>query len=212
MYRIIGADGKEYGPITGEQVRLWIAEGRANAQTRVQSENSTEWQPISAFPEFAAALNPVPPSSGTISSDPGREAALRAVQGPAKGLLVTAITGFFVVAIEFVTNVASILHPQAMVPPPGLDPMQQQWFDALQGFAGFIGVAGIVQCVIGAIVGVVVLLGASKMQRLESYGLVYAACLLALVPCVSPCCCLGLPLGIWALVVLNKPEVKSYFR
>ncbi len=38
MYKIIGADGKEYGPVTSEQVRQWITEGRANAQTKVQPE------------------------------------------------------------------------------------------------------------------------------------------------------------------------------
>jgi hypothetical protein len=32
------------------------------------------------------------------------------------------------------------------------------------------------------------------------------------VPCISPCCLVGLPIGIWALVVLNKPEVKSSFH
>jgi len=31
VYKIIGADGKEYGPITAEQLRRWIAEGLAIA-------------------------------------------------------------------------------------------------------------------------------------------------------------------------------------
>ena len=35
MYKIIGADGNEYGPITTEQLRQWLAEGRVNAQTKV---------------------------------------------------------------------------------------------------------------------------------------------------------------------------------
>jgi hypothetical protein len=36
------------------------------------------------------------------------------------------------------------------------------------------------------------------------------ASVVAMLPC--QCCCLfGLPFGIWALVVLNKPEVKSHF-
>jgi uncharacterized membrane protein len=56
MYKIIGGDGKEYGPISAEQVRQWIAEGRANAQTPVQAAGSTEWKPLSSFPEFADAL------------------------------------------------------------------------------------------------------------------------------------------------------------
>lgn len=39
-----------------------------------------------------------------------------------------------------------------------------------------------------------------------------AVSILSMVPCVSPCCLLGLPVGIWALVVLNTPEVKQAFR
>jgi hypothetical protein len=56
MYKIIGADQKEYGPITAEQLRQWIAEGRANAQTMIQAEGQTDWRPLSSFPEFAAIL------------------------------------------------------------------------------------------------------------------------------------------------------------
>ena len=53
MYRIIGADGNEYGPVTAEQLRQWIVEGRANAQTKIQTEGSTEWKALADFPEFA---------------------------------------------------------------------------------------------------------------------------------------------------------------
>ena len=60
MYRILGGDQKEYGPVTAAQVREWIAQRRANAQTMVQAEGSGEWKPLSAFPEFASTLN-VPP-------------------------------------------------------------------------------------------------------------------------------------------------------
>jgi hypothetical protein len=53
MYKILGIDGHEYGPVTAEQLRQWIREGRANAQTKAQAEGATEWKPIFAFPEFA---------------------------------------------------------------------------------------------------------------------------------------------------------------
>lgn len=56
MYKIIGADGKEYGPVTAEQLRLWIREGRANAQTRAQSEGSTDWRSLADFVEFQPSL------------------------------------------------------------------------------------------------------------------------------------------------------------
>ena len=56
MYRIIGGDQKEYGPVAAEELRRWIAEGRLSGQSLVQAEGSSEWKPLSAFPEFADAL------------------------------------------------------------------------------------------------------------------------------------------------------------
>lgn len=56
MYKIIGGDGNEYGPVSAEQVHQWIAEGRANTQTKARREGETEWKPLAAFPEFANAL------------------------------------------------------------------------------------------------------------------------------------------------------------
>jgi hypothetical protein len=62
MYKIIGADQKEYGPITADQLRQWISEGRVNAQTRVQVGEAAEWKPMAELPEFAAILpRPAPP-------------------------------------------------------------------------------------------------------------------------------------------------------
>ncbi len=58
MYRIIGKDGQQYGLVTAEQLRAWIAENRANAQTLAQTEGSQDWKPLGSFPEFAADLKP----------------------------------------------------------------------------------------------------------------------------------------------------------
>ncbi len=62
-YRIIGADGREYGPVTADQVRGWIAQGRANGQTRVRFETSTEWKLLSELPEFGDALGGPAPAA-----------------------------------------------------------------------------------------------------------------------------------------------------
>jgi len=56
MYRIVGADGKEYGPISADVLRQWIAQGRANAQTRARLEGTTDWKLLTEFPYFAADL------------------------------------------------------------------------------------------------------------------------------------------------------------
>ncbi len=69
---------------------------------------------------------------------------------------------------------------------------------------------GIVGPIIALLANGFVLFGALKMKGLESYGLGMAAAIVALIPC-CPCGCIGIPVGIWSLVVLNKPEVKSAF-
>jgi hypothetical protein len=58
-----------------------------------------------------------------------------------------------------------------------------------------------------------VVIGAYKMYRLETWGLAVAAACVAVFPCTSPCCCcLGLPVGVWALIVLMDPKVQDAFR
>ena len=56
MYKIIGADGREYGPIAAEVLRQWIAEGRANAQTKVLVEGTNEWKRLEELPEFSPGV------------------------------------------------------------------------------------------------------------------------------------------------------------
>ena len=56
MYKIIGGDRKEYGPIIADDLRRWIAEGRLSGESLVQAEGSGEWKLLSAFPEFADVL------------------------------------------------------------------------------------------------------------------------------------------------------------
>ncbi len=63
MYKIIGADGKEYGPINLDQLREWMRQGRVGMQTQVRPEAGGDWRPLSACPELnpATALPPLPP-------------------------------------------------------------------------------------------------------------------------------------------------------
>ena len=72
MYTIIGGDQQPYGPVSAEDVRRWIAEGRANAQTLALAEGATEWKPLSAFPEFANLLGGVSPAAAAPGAGPAR--------------------------------------------------------------------------------------------------------------------------------------------
>ena len=75
MFKMIGGDGREYGPVSAEQLREWIADSRANGQTLVQPEGSTEWRPLSSFPEFAESLRPGVVASA-LAEDAGSTAEL----------------------------------------------------------------------------------------------------------------------------------------
>lgn len=209
-YLIIGGDGKEYGPVTDADVRQWIAEGRLNAQTMAKGEGDAEMRPLSAFPEFATVLaagapTTIAPLSGSPVSG-GREEALRLLNGPIIGLKVTAIIGLVAVAFALVINITTLMGIHLIPQQPMPDPQMQKLMNSIGGGLG------IVQDIVGGVIGIVILLGTGKMKRLESYQYAMMTAILAMVPCLSPCCFLGLPFGIWALVVLNKPEVKSHFQ
>jgi hypothetical protein len=73
MYKIIGADGKEYGPITPEVLRQWIAEGRADARTRVLAEGATQWQALGEAPELSGLLAAAPTRVLAGAAMPGVE-------------------------------------------------------------------------------------------------------------------------------------------
>jgi len=54
--------------------------------------------------------------------------------------------------------------------------------------------------------------GGIQMRQLKMFGLAVTSAILVMIPCFTSCCCIpGLVGGIWALVVLMKPEVKSAF-
>jgi hypothetical protein len=65
MYKIARADGKEYGPVGIEQMRRWRAEGRINAQTRVQEAGATAWKTAADFPELGFAPTAGVPGPGS---------------------------------------------------------------------------------------------------------------------------------------------------
>jgi len=67
------------------------------------------------------------------------------------------------------------------------------------------GIIGIIY----AVVGLLTFVGAQRMMRLQSYGLAVAAGVLQFIPSLGSL--LGLPIGIWALVVLTRHEVHAAF-
>jgi hypothetical protein len=70
-YRVVGSDGKEYGPVTADQIRQWIVERRLMSNSLLQTPDSTGWRPLTMFPEFTttlASVAPMPLSSATAAT------------------------------------------------------------------------------------------------------------------------------------------------
>ena len=61
MYKIIGNDGKTYGPVTAEQIREWIAQGRVENRTAVLPAGAAEFTFLGLLPEFAPHFAGPPP-------------------------------------------------------------------------------------------------------------------------------------------------------
>ena len=95
MYKIIGADGREYGPVTADQLRQWLATGRANQQTKVQREGDTAWKTVAEFIEFAGAPSApgLPPMTGQAVVDQQQMMKNRASNKLAAGICGVLIGG-----------------------------------------------------------------------------------------------------------------------
>jgi hypothetical protein len=134
------------------------------------------------------------------------EVALSAVKGPAISLLVT---GVLAILFGFLGGLYLLALPSAL---QQINPQLQQMNPQLGAPPPanvFVGYA-IGNMVGGLIWGGLVIAGAICMLRLRLYPLAMTGTIVGMVPC-SSCCLLGLPMGIWALVVLNRPEVKDAF-
>ena len=75
IYKIIGDNGHEYGPVTDEQIRQWIIQGRIERQTPVFVDGAKDWNFIGLLPEFSSyfptigAPPPItPPTRGVFSA------------------------------------------------------------------------------------------------------------------------------------------------
>jgi len=218
MFKIIGADGKEYGPVTVDQVKEWIRAGRANHGTMAQQAGDMGWKPLGQYAEFAdlpGAKPPIvtpgpadiapPPDVASGADSAARARAVQMVNGSAIGLIIAMVLGIAMNALVVVFQLLGVSWEQ---PPPMMTPEAERMYHLFHQFGGTLGV---VAGVISIAIGLFVLFGALKMQKLSNHGLAMATAIVAMIPCFSPCCLLGLPFGIWALVVLNKPEVRSQF-
>lgn len=60
-YTIVGNDGKQYGPISAEEIRAWHRQARVDSRTPVFVTGAADWTFLGLLPEFAAEFTSPPP-------------------------------------------------------------------------------------------------------------------------------------------------------
>ncbi len=132
-----------------------------------------------------------------------RERARAAMQGPAIGLLVVSIIS--VVSLMLTLPIDVLLL----------------WVGTNEGRLGGLEIDSTkaMQIVIRMIWSVAILAasgyciyGAWQMKSLKRFTHARNAAIVAVIPCLGPCCLLGIPFGAWALGIMARPEVQSRFE
>jgi len=129
----------------------------------------------------------------------GKNAAIAAVKGPAIGLMVVS-------AISALLLLVTIPFDVLLLVTGGFGP-----FNVEEGEATSIAIRTVWGIAIFA-ASVFSFWGGLQMQKLKNYDLARNAAIVASIPCLGPCCLLGIPFGIWAIVTLGCPEVRSAFE
>lgn len=141
-------------------------------------------------------------TSTGMSQKPTPDAASR-LKIPAIALLVLAPIAIIFMTADFGFRVYNLMNGDipVIIDQPG----------ATQGavIGAYIG-AGV--DVLAIVCQIVVIIGAIGMLKVKSYNMAMTASVISVVPCLSACCVVGMPFGIWAIVILNDSTVKAAFR
>ena len=230
MYYIQGADQKEYGPVSSDQLRQWISENRLNRFSPARADGESLWKTLGDFPEFAdvlgASASPTaatPPSappavsaahaspygSGFRPSTPGISESVidEKIKVPAIGIITTGALGALLSLTGVITTLSGSNKNTEI--PPGLPP---EAADLLKSYLLAMEPFNLPLNLLALILSALTLMAGIKMLHRRSYGLVMAGVIVGMIPCLSGCCCTGLPFGIWALVVLSNAEVRKSFH
>lgn len=133
---------------------------------------------------------------------------------PAIGLVVYGALAALVQAASLVNELLGNPLQQRLIEFLNERGIETPGFDPASFSGGMLfGASLFMSIVMGALtlaLALFTLWGGLQMLRRRHHAACLAAAIAACLPC-GACCCLGLPLGIWALVVLNRPDVRAAF-
>ena len=131
-----------------------------------------------------------------------REGANRLVTPPAVCLLITGILGVLANCLRAVVVLTGGGQPPGADVPDFMRKAMEMVTPEMV----------LISSIVFGSVSLVIVLGAVQMLRRRMYGLAIASSILAMINIECLCCVFGLPVGIWSLAVLLKPEVRSVFQ
>jgi hypothetical protein len=208
-------NGQQTGPVTEAQLDELARAGTIKSDTLVWAEGMANWLPYSQARGAGVQGQPpiITPMQGGFSGmqASSTDVAKRMVQGPAIGLIVSgalgALIGLANLAQSFMAGAGQQAELQKAM--SELPPEFQHWGVMIEKMTGPMGMVFVV---IGLLISVFTIFAGVQMQRLRNFWMPMTASILGILSCFSGCCCVSLPIGIWAIVVLMKPEVKAAFE
>ncbi len=144
------------------------------------------------------------------------ERAKAKIKTPAIVLLVVGVLGFLV-TLASIPSLFTMDQQFAQVQDqwdkdPNLKPEQKKEMkQMLNTYKDVAQVVLPISITFSLITGAVTIFGSVRIMQLKGKWMGVAGSILSMFPIASGCCCLGLPVGIWVLIALGKPEVKAGF-
>jgi tRNA A-37 threonylcarbamoyl transferase component Bud32 len=168
-----------------DEVVLHALEKEPERRYQQASQVKTDVETIARTEGAGAPAVPEPGRVPPRVEPTAAESAWRQVKGPAIGLIITAILNWVAIPLFLLVSVFVV---SASGSPP-------RWVLLVPPLA--------------LVLSSVILVAGLKMKRLQAYGLAIAGSILAIL--VTPGNLVGLPIGIWALVVLSQRQVREAF-
>ena len=136
-------------------------------------------------------------------------AAASRLTAPAICLLITGILWLLFALFRTAITMAAG-GPEALAKENAFQPQNRQDKEFQKNLQQVTVGAEWVGLICGPIIGILVTGGAACMLGRKLRGLAIVGSIAAMLPC-GPCCLLGIPFGIWSLVVLQNADVADAF-
>ena len=168
-----------------DEVVLHALEKEPDRRYQQASQVKTDVETITSTP---AGAPPIAHAASPAPEVSAAEDAWRQVKGPATGLIITAVLNWISIPVLLLVGLIYVTSDRAA---------------HISGAPFLIPLSAF-------LLSIVILVAGLKMRRLEAWTLSVVGSVLAIL--VTPGNLIGLPVGIWALVVLTRAEVRSAFQ